>query len=349
MAEANKEKPRRRAEAVDLRFDNHFLPTGQQGVGQLQDQNFFQPSGEHHELPDPIPSTSDLLGSPDLRNVLASPEHHQQQPGQEDDVLIRLGSEKANVPALKRHRRCSSDTFFMLLKELAIPDLELLGESSNRSRRPTIDTVMQDEILRILDSPPNVPYASTPSTVDPGKMNLYAGPLNAGHGQGASPASVVVEGHHLESAAARKISSNLRRNKSMPPIMSTGGFARGETTIEDDLRNLNTDPKKKRKRDSVKSNSSADDMPPKAERSRALSLMDDKKAKRILANRISAQKSRMKKLQFVGNLENTVSQLYKDVALLQPQLEVAKAQRESLIHINDELRKQLDKLESKAS
>ena len=51
------------------------------------------------------------------------------------------------------------------------------------------------------------------------------------------------------------------------------------------------------KRRKNKSSLSHDDnMPETSTRNRGLSLVDEKKAKRILANRISAQKSRMRKL-----------------------------------------------------
>ena len=90
-------------------------------------------------------------------------------------------------------------------------------------------------------------------------------------------------------------------------------------------------------------------MPETSTRNRGLSLVDEKKAKRILANRISAQKSRTRKLQFVGNLESTVSQLYKEVSILSPQLDVAKQQREHLQFINEQLKKQVKHIERRLS
>ena len=81
------------------------------------------------------------------------------------------------------------------------------------------------------------------------------------------------------------------------------------------------------------------------QRSRALSLVDEKKAKRILANRIPAQQSRVRKMQFVGNLESTVSELYKDLSLLQPQLDVARKQKQSLALINQELKSEGERLD----
>ena len=104
-----------------------------------------------------------------------------------------------------------------------------------------------------------------------------------------------------------------------------------------------------KRRKNKRSFSHDDNMPETSTRNRGLSLVDEKKAKRILANRISAQKSRTRKLQFVGKLESTVSQLYKEVSILSPQLYVAKQQREHLQFINEQLKKQVKHIERRLS
>ena len=72
--------------------------------------------------------------------------------------------------------------------------------------------------------------------------------------------------------------------------------------------------------------------------------MDEKKAKRILANRISAQKSRMRKLNFIGGLEKNVAALQNQIEVLKPQLEKAVQQNCDLKKINNELKKQRESL-----
>eukprot|EP00951_Prasinocladus_malaysianus_P014097 scaffold107259_cov46-Prasinocladus_malaysianus.AAC.1 len=46
---------------------------------------------------------------------------------------------------------------------------------------------------------------------------------------------------------------------------------------------------------------------------------DPKKAKRIMANRQSAQRSRMRKLQYTSDLEKSVSRLHTEISQLNPQ------------------------------
>ena len=51
----------------------------------------------------------------------------------------------------------------------------------------------------------------------------------------------------------------------------------------------------------------------------------------------------------MGNLESTVSQLYKEVSILSPQLDVAKQQREHLQFINEQPKKQVKHIERRLS
>ncbi|KAJ7964232.1 Basic-leucine zipper transcription factor family protein [Quillaja saponaria] len=59
--------------------------------------------------------------------------------------------------------------------------------------------------------------------------------------------------------------------------------------------------------------------------------MDPKKLKRILSNRVSAQKSRMKKLQHVSDLERKVKALEVQIAMLSPQIATYKNQHQMLL------------------
>ncbi|KAJ7959849.1 Basic-leucine zipper transcription factor family protein [Quillaja saponaria] len=59
--------------------------------------------------------------------------------------------------------------------------------------------------------------------------------------------------------------------------------------------------------------------------------MDPKKLKRILSNRVSAQKSRMKKIQYVTDTENKVKDLQAQIDLLSPEVAAYKNHHQMLI------------------
>ncbi|KAG6678024.1 hypothetical protein I3843_14G057900 [Carya illinoinensis] len=58
--------------------------------------------------------------------------------------------------------------------------------------------------------------------------------------------------------------------------------------------------------------------------------MDPKKMKRVISNRVSAQKSRMKKLQYVTDMERKVKALEAQIAVLSPQVALYKNQQRLL-------------------
>ncbi|KAJ8647616.1 hypothetical protein MRB53_000639 [Persea americana] len=60
------------------------------------------------------------------------------------------------------------------------------------------------------------------------------------------------------------------------------------------------------------------------------SNMDPRRVKRILANRLSAQRSRLKKTQYIRELERSVSELEAEIQLLSPQVAYYENQRRSL-------------------
>ncbi|XP_050217685.2 basic leucine zipper 34 [Mercurialis annua] len=60
------------------------------------------------------------------------------------------------------------------------------------------------------------------------------------------------------------------------------------------------------------------------------SVADPKKLKRIISNRVSAQKSRMKKLHYVSEMEAKVKALEAEIAVLQPQVLMFTTQQQLL-------------------
>eukprot|EP00850_Spirogloea_muscicola_P025888 SM004692S16804 [mRNA] locus=s4692:96:776:- [translate_table: standard] len=70
-------------------------------------------------------------------------------------------------------------------------------------------------------------------------------------------------------------------------------------------------------------------------------LQDPKRAKRILANRQSAQRSRVRKLQYISELEKRVNLLQQEIAALAPQVLFLDRQRASLGAENGFLKQRL--------
>ncbi|KAG7037008.1 Basic leucine zipper 34, partial [Cucurbita argyrosperma subsp. argyrosperma] len=58
--------------------------------------------------------------------------------------------------------------------------------------------------------------------------------------------------------------------------------------------------------------------------------MDPRKLKRIMSNRVSAQKSRLKKVQYVADMERKLKALEAHIAILSPQVELYKNQQQVL-------------------
>ncbi len=282
----------------------------------------------------------------------------------EDPLLLNLSPTEVTklevAPALGRHRRCSSDTFYSLQAHLAVPDIELLGESSAPHRRPTVDSVQQDEILRFLRDPPHAP--------DPaGGPGHQGGPqagvgVGAGAGAGSSTGYEGAPSPSLSPSAAAAMSefaamrsAHLRRSNTISVGMITStsevasalGFGEEEELDEDEAgaaggakgkgkAKAGTSKKRKRSKDDAE----PDTMP----RVRGLSLVDEKKAKRILANRISAQKSRLRKLEFISSLETSVGNLKAEIEALQKRVDLAQQQKGELQKINAGLKEELSKL-----
>eukprot|EP00898_Chlorokybus_atmophyticus_P008977 jgi/Chlat1/9080/Chrsp96S08372 len=73
-------------------------------------------------------------------------------------------------------------------------------------------------------------------------------------------------------------------------------------------------------------------------------LLDPKRAKRILANRQSAQRSRMRKLQYISELEKRVAALQNDVANIAPQVQYLTNKRMGLDAENQELKARLTQI-----
>ncbi|OMO85005.1 hypothetical protein CCACVL1_10496 [Corchorus capsularis] len=86
--------------------------------------------------------------------------------------------------------------------------------------------------------------------------------------------------------------------------------------------------------------------PPKWSRSLD-SEMDPKKLKRVLANRASAHKSRLKKLEYVEKLEREVLVQQAKISALAPEVAFKRAQRNMLQQENDEMRRKMEILEKK--
>eukprot|EP00854_Cymbomonas_tetramitiformis_P021817 gene21817-26253_t len=73
-------------------------------------------------------------------------------------------------------------------------------------------------------------------------------------------------------------------------------------------------------------------------------MLDPKKAKRILANRQSAQRSRLRKLQYTSDLEDKVQHLNKQVQDMKPKVELVRTQKQLLTTTNETLRARLQSL-----
>ena len=304
------DKPRKRASAVDLSFGNV--------LDDLENDSVLGPSVE----PDPL---FPALGLPEPI----------------PDVFINVSRDekrKVESPDTSKHRRCSSDTFLELLKQLAGQDkqaqTEDLLKGKGKRRRPTADEIMQDDILNLLQSKVgyNRPY----------RYNFEEDSLDGN----TSSDGVGVEGEGQQQPTTSRHAERLAYIDGEGENLDNEGV-RVKVQDEDDRGKGKQQQGKRRK--NKRSFSHDDNMPETSTRNRGLSLVDEKKAKRILANRISAQKSRTRKLQFVGNLESTVSQLYKEVSILSPQLDVAKQQREHLQFINEQLKKQVKHIERRLS
>ena len=325
---------RKRASAVDFTFEEPGggVHPGGSGAQGLPHQAFFPSPGR--ELPEPIAPTI-LDPGPPPPSVLTA-----------EDVFINIGPNeitRVEGPETVRHRRCSSDTFMMLLNQLAEPELVQLETHA----RPTVDSVLQDDILRALDE------HSVGLTLSPGALPKPEGGRASGQGgAGAGVGGLLGLGQGpMDIELGGASTSGRSRGQTMPAMASSSKSAEALSAgaaVGVDLKAEGLGRGQKRTRDKRGSSggtSQDDTSVGNVQRSRALSLVDEKKAKRILANRISAQKSRVRKMQFVGNLESTVSELYKDLSLLQPQLDVARKQKQSLALINQELKSEIERLE----
>ena len=274
---------------------------------------------------DPLPPLAVQQTHPDLYAGTSGPSVHfvdsLPQPigpfetHSEPFMNLGLDVESKDVPQYPEmvvaHRRCSSDTFYTLLQHLAVPDIDMLGGSS-RGRRPTVDNIQQDDILGFLDDGSQKGPPSPSPLVSPAVRSELSFSRSTSLPSGPEGAS----------------SSASRRVKQEEPESSTGGAKSFQNAL-------------KRKR---RKSSDDHDMASGIGRNRALSLVDEKKAKRILANRISAQKSRMRKLNFIGGLEKNVAALQNQIEVLKPQLEKAVQQNCDLKKINNELKKQRESL-----
>ena len=80
----------------------------------------------------------------------------------------------------------------------------------------------------------------------------------------------------------------------------------------------------------------------KDDKTKELALVDDKKAKRILANRLSAQRSRQKKLQFIARLNAGVEQLQEEINTDINKVHKMKSIYENLAVENKKLKEELE-------
>ena len=80
----------------------------------------------------------------------------------------------------------------------------------------------------------------------------------------------------------------------------------------------------------------------KDDKTKELALVDDKKAKRILANRLSAQRSRQKKLQFIARLNAGVEQLQEEINTDIKKVHKMKSIYENLAIENKKLKEELE-------
>ena len=266
------------------------------------------------------------------------------------DEVTKLGG----APPLGRHRRCSSDTFYSLLAHLAVPDIELLGESSAPHRRPTVDTVQQDEILRFLRHPETAKGHEDATDAGGSVSGAATGAIaaaSAGYGgtpspSPSSPADARLRSGHLH--RSNTISGGMMASTSaVAASLGLGGVGLGGEGGELDAAAQEGKGKGKAKALSGKRKRSKDDAEPDSmqmQRVRGLSLVDEKKAKRILANRISAQKSRLRKLEFIDGLEKSVSSLKAEMEVLKERVETAQKQKDALNQINLGLDQELRKL-----
>ena len=119
-------------------------------------------------------------------------------------------------------------------------------------------------------------------------------------------------------------------NELLEPVCYPEGGAAPEGSDSDESEN------QKRKRQQ-----SVDDAS-NLEKKKGLALVDDKKAKRVLANRLSAQRSRMRKLEFIANLEESIPHLSDAVASLSPQVNYMRNRHAKLAQVNKQLKEQID-------
>ncbi|CAL4924664.1 unnamed protein product [Urochloa decumbens] len=73
----------------------------------------------------------------------------------------------------------------------------------------------------------------------------------------------------------------------------------------------------------------------------ATSTVDPKRVKRILANRQSAQRSRVRKLQYISELERSVTSLQTEVSALSPRVAFLDHQRSLLTLVNSHLKQRI--------
>ncbi|KAG0464222.1 hypothetical protein HPP92_019853 [Vanilla planifolia] len=81
--------------------------------------------------------------------------------------------------------------------------------------------------------------------------------------------------------------------------------------------------------------------PPAAEEERKHPIVDPKRVKRILANRQSAQRSRVRKLQYISELERSVTTLQTEVSALSPRVAFLDHQRSILTVGNSHLKQRI--------
>ncbi|KAE8667810.1 Basic leucine zipper 61 [Hibiscus syriacus] len=127
----------------------------------------------------------------------------------------------------------------------------------------------------------------------------------------------------------------------VPPIMTVSSSSPSTPPTSDQNSNNDEKPARGEVESSCKVNETQAAEPPSTSSNGGDHIIDPKRVKRILANRQSAQRSRVKKLQYISELERSVTTLQSEVSALSPRVTFLDRQRLMLTVENGALKQRI--------
>eukprot|EP00899_Mesostigma_viride_P006623 jgi/Mesvir1/15962/Mv08277-RA.1 len=255
-----------------------------------------------------------------------------------DDRLINVGlPSHAKTLTIGRHRRASSDSFNDVFE--AIDPVQNLHMSDAPGLvAAELEELNDEQLLSMFMD------VDSMDALVPDAMAFSAGGM---HDKGASQAKVKQESQENDSGLGRSVAKDDNGNEEFLDHQSTSsGEGYGDEDSGDELCSSSFPAQGRafggnRK---VVATDATGKVVLHANNKNDPSALDPKRAKRILANRQSAQRSRMRKLQYISELEKRVSMLQGEIGALTPQITFLAKKRSGVDAENAELRRRIDAL-----